>query len=81
MDIKQDVYSKLEMWLIHNITGEEGWHICQENQQEPCDLAVFVKDGGAWNMKLWPSQQTRIRAKNFDEQVYDVSKVQFPLKR
>ena len=80
MDIKQGVYSKLEMWLIHNVTCEEGWHICQENQREPCDLAVFVKDGSAWKMKLWPSQQTRIRAKNFDEQVEDATKVRFPLK-
>jgi hypothetical protein len=68
------------MWLIHNHTGEEGWHICQENQREPCDLAVFVKDGGAWKMKLWPSRQTSIRAKNYNQQVQDASNMIFPLK-
>jgi hypothetical protein len=64
------------MWLVHNLTGEQGWHICQENQSEPCELAVFVKEGGAWKMKLWPSQQTSIRAKNYHED--DV--LQFPLR-
>jgi hypothetical protein len=68
------------MWLIHNLTGEQGWHICQENQKEPCSLAVFVKEGNAWRMKLWPSQQTSIRAKNFNEQVKDDLAMRFPLK-
>lgn len=59
------------MWLVHKTSGEEGWHICQENQQEICPLLVFVKDGGIWRTKLWMSDETYIRAKNYDEEVKD----------
>jgi hypothetical protein len=71
------------MWIIHNLTGEQGWHICQENQKEPCGLAVFVKDsvtGNAWKLKLWPSQQTSILAKNCDKDMDDQMAMRFPLK-
>ena len=68
------------MWLIHNLSGEQGWHICQENQREPCRLAVFVKEGGAWKMKLWPSQDTTVRAKNCNEDMDDQRAIQFPLR-
>lgn len=70
----------VEMWLVHNVTGEEGWHICQENQRGPCNFAVFVKDGGAWRLKMWPPQQVHIRAKTHAEHLQDYSKIQFPLK-
>ncbi len=59
------------MWLIHKATGEEGWHICQANQREPCNLLVFLKVGGSWKTELWKSEETRIRAKNNAEEVAD----------
>jgi hypothetical protein len=68
------------MWLIHRITKEEGWHICQENQTEPCNLLVFVKEEGFWRMKLWKSEETYIRAKNYSEQMKDEFGMQFPLR-
>ena len=59
------------MWLVHNTSGEEGWHIPQGNQRCPCPLLVFVKDGGIWKTKLWMSNETRIRPKNHVEEVKD----------
>ena len=59
------------MWLIQKETGEKGWHICQENQREPCALLVFVKDGGIWRTKLWNSKETTICPKNHKEEVED----------
>jgi hypothetical protein len=59
------------MWLRHLTTEEEGWHICQENQREPCDLLVFVKEGGAWRVKLWKSADTEIRAESHKEEMKD----------
>lgn len=59
------------MWLIHNTTKEEGWYICQVHQREPCKLLIFVKEGGIWRMKLWESDETEIRAKNYAEERED----------
>jgi hypothetical protein len=59
------------MWLINTTTEEEGWHICQGSQKEPCDLLVFVKEGGIWRTKLWRSEETCIRAKNHEEESLD----------
>jgi hypothetical protein len=59
------------MWLINNITGEEGWHICQLYSKQDSSLLVFVKEGGIWRTKLWNNQDTRIRAKNHAEEVRD----------
>jgi hypothetical protein len=60
------------MWLINIATDEEGYHICQENQKEPCDLLVFVQNGGLWKVKLWKSTETRIRANNYEEEQKDI---------
>ena len=59
------------MWLVHNTSGEEGWHIPQVNQPVICPLLVFVKDGGLWRTKLWMTNETRIRPKNHAEEVKD----------
>ena len=59
------------MWLVHTLTGEEGWHICQENQRHPCRVLVFLKEGGAWKTSLWNSQDTRIRASTYSEERRD----------
>ncbi len=59
------------MWLVHNISGEEGWHIPQENQREPCPLLVYVEEEGIWRTKLWMTNETRIRPKNHAEEVKD----------
>lgn len=59
------------MWLINIITSEEGWHITQENLREPSRLLVFVKDGGVWRTNLWMSNETRIRAENYAEELVD----------
>jgi len=59
------------MWLVHMGSGEEGWHVCQEGQREPCNLLVFVKQGGLWVTKYWHSTETRIRAKNYAEEQED----------
>jgi len=61
------------MWLIHTETGEEGWHICQQNQNQTSDLLVFIKEGGHWKTKLWKSTETHIRAKNHTEHLADAS--------
>ena len=61
------------MWLVHS-SGEEGWHISQANQQEPCDLLVFVRTNtNCWKVKLWKNTETRIRAKNREEEHADVA--------
>jgi hypothetical protein len=59
------------MWLVHRLTEEEGWHITQENQKEPCPLLVFVRTGSAWKTKYWMSDETRICAKNHSEEIRD----------
>lgn len=59
------------MWLVHNTSDEEGWHIPQENQREPCSLLVYVEEGGIWRTKLWMSNETRIRPKNHAEEIKD----------
>jgi hypothetical protein len=59
------------MWLINKVTGEVGWHICQENQKQVADLLVFVKEGGAWRTKLWASSHTSMRAKTHSETLKD----------
>lgn len=59
------------MWLVNDLTNEEGWYIPQENQREPCPLFVFVKDGRIWKTKQWMSNQTSIRAKNYEEEIKD----------
>ena len=63
------------MWLIHTNTGEEGWHVCQTNQQEPCELLVFVKVGGAWVAKRWRSTDTKIRTQNYKEEQHDAAEM------
>lgn len=64
------------MWLVHS-SGEEGWHISQTGQQEPCDQLVFVRTGGAntnaWKVKLWKNTETRVRAKNHEEERADLA--------
>lgn len=59
------------MWLINLLTNEEGWYIPQANQQQHCPLLVFVKDGGIWKTKQWMSNQIRIRARNYTEEIKD----------
>ena len=69
------------MWLIHKKTAEEGWHYCQKNQKEPCNLLVFVKEGGLWRIKFWFSSETMIKAKTFKEELEDrnaMNKIKFP---
>ncbi len=71
------------MWLVHTPTGEEGWHISQVGQKEPCDLLVFVRTSETgWKTKLWKNTDTRIRAKNREEELADAAVMRdakFPL--
>jgi hypothetical protein len=63
------------MWLVHS-SGEEGWHISQANQQKPCDLLVFVRTNtNSWKVKLWKNTETRIRAKNHEEERQDMAAI------
>ena len=63
------------MWLVHS-SGEEGWYIPQTNQQEPCDRLVFVRTSeNGWKVKLWKNTQTRIRAKNQEEELQDMAAI------
>ncbi len=61
------------MWLVNNLTNEEGWNIIGGNvyQRWPCPLLVFVQEGGAWKTKYWMSDNVRIRAQNHAEEIRD----------
>lgn len=63
------------MWLINTKTGEEGWHICQIHQKEPCNLLVFVKEVGIWRIKYWYSLDIEIRPTTYKEDVDDYKKM------